>query len=412
MKFGKFLLTALRKPMVRKAVSFLGAGFAVTLILASHSVARAAAAQEYDYQWRITDWLSNNPGYYEGMLEAHNQRDIPPRYDIPGHGLEFSDANRPLDPRFTPYSFDEAISDTSAYARDSWGNFIQGGWYLTPSSSRKWDTAGVNGSVVQGWEYNAGGWMSMDGIVNHYQRWASYLYQRPKPTYTGASALNGDGFAPYQDASGRYWYKEGNVVWVEATAHDLEGYVRNFTIALRNSSGQGIGATFNFCSWSGRLNDRNTSLFSDYTVGPSSDSGQQYVRCILRARSSGEGKYTVDVSVDNRAGVYAKHDSSIDTGLRLGVDGTAPTAPQIVFLSGKNGGWSDRNTAFTLSGSTDAGSGFDHYEYSIDGGAWTRYSGAVTITNTGWHTIQARAFDHVGNVSYSTATTGIDREPP
>ncbi|MFT9057302.1 MAG: hypothetical protein ABF449_11945 [Ethanoligenens sp.] len=412
MKFGKFLLAALRKPMVRKAASFLCAGFAVALILASHSVARAAAAQEYDYQWGITDWLSNNPGYYEGMLETHNERDMPPRYDIPGHGLEFIDANRPLDPRFTPYSFDETISDSSAYARDSWGNFIQGGWYLTPSSARKWDTAGVNGSVVQNWEYNAGGWMSMNGIVNHYQRWASYLYQRPKPTYTGASALNDDGSAPYQDASGRYWYKEGNVVRVEATAHDLEGYVRNFTIALRNSSGQGIGATFNFCSWSGSLNDRNASLFSDYTVGPSSDSGQQYARCILRARSSGEGKYTVDVSVDNRAGVYAQHDGSIDTGLRLGVDGTAPTAPQIVFLSGKSGGWSNQNTAFTLSGSTDAGSGFDHYEYSIDGGAWARYSGAVTITNIGWHTIQARAFDHVGNVSYSTAYSGIDREPP
>lgn len=407
-----FLRALFRKPAVRRTAAFCCAGFVVTLIMASHSVARADTAQEYDYQWGITDWLSNNPGYYEGMLESHNERYMPPRYNVPGYGLEFNDANRPLDPRFTPYSFSEAIGDSSAYARDNWGNFIQGGWYLTPSSQRKWDTAGINDSVYQGWEYNAGGWMSMNGIVNHYQRWASYLYQRPKPTYTGAAVHNDDGSAPYRDASGRYWFKEGNVVRVEATAHDLEGYVRNFDVYLRNGSGQGIGADFNFCSWSGSLLNMNRSYFSDYTVGPSSDSGQQYARCILRARSCGEGKYTVYTSVDNRAGVYAQDNSSINTGLTVGVDGTAPTAPQIVFVSGKSGGWSNQNTAFYLTGSTDSGSGFDHYEYSVDNDAWTRYSGTVTITGTGWHTIQARAFDHVGNVSYSTAYSGIDREPP
>ena len=393
-------------------MSFFCAGFAITLVLVSHSVANAETVQEYDYQWGITDWLSNNPGYYEGMLEPHNERYMPPRYYIKGHGLEFNDANSPLDPRFTPYSFGEAISDSNTYARDQWSNFIQGGWYLTPSSARKWDTSGINDSVNQGWEYNKGGWTSMSGIVNHYRRWCSYLYQRPKPTYTGAAAYNDDGSTPYRDGSGRYWYREGSVVQIQATAHDLEGYVRNFNIALHDGSGQGIGADFNFCSWGGHLNDMNRSYFNDYTVGPSSDSGQQWTRCILRARSCGEGLFSVHVSVENRAGVYAQHNSSINTGLAVGVDGTAPTSPQIIFLSGKGGGWSNQNTAFYLTGSTDAGSGFDHYEYSIDGGAWTRYSGTVTITNTGWHTIQARAFDHVGNVSYSTAYTGIDREPP
>ncbi len=72
LKFYHFLLAALRKPAVRKAASLLCAGFAVAFVLASHSVASAATTQEYDYQWGITDWLSNNPGYYEGMLEAHN----------------------------------------------------------------------------------------------------------------------------------------------------------------------------------------------------------------------------------------------------------------------------------------------------------------------------------------------------
>ncbi|MFT9056534.1 MAG: hypothetical protein ABF449_07905, partial [Ethanoligenens sp.] len=411
-KIGGFLLAALCRPAVRKTASFLCAGVAVALVLTVHSVVHAEAAQEYDYQWGITDWLSNNPGYYEGLLESHNERHMPPRYYVAGHGLEFSDANTPLDPRFTPYSFDEAISDSGAYARDANSNFIQGGWYLTPSSARKWDTAGINGGVVQGWEYNAGGWTSLNGIVNHYRRWASYLYQRPKPTYTGAAVYNDDGSTPYRDASGRYWYRQGTVIQVQATAHDLEGYVRNFKIALHNPVGQGIGATFNFCSWAGSLDEMNTAYFNNYTVAPSSDSGQQYTREIFRAQTSGEGVYNVYVSVDNRAGVHAQDSSWIYTGLYLGVDGTPPTAPQINFLSGSNGGWSNQNTAFTLSGSTDAGSGFDHYEYSIDGGAWTRYGGAVTITNTGWHTIQARAFDHVGNVSYSTATSGIDRAPP
>lgn len=405
----KFLKAAFQKPVARKATTFLIAGFAVTVVISARSV---ASAQEYDYQWGVTDWLSNNPPYYEGFIETYNSRHMPPRYEVAGHGLEFKDSNRPLDPRFTPYSFDEAISDSNTYARDANGNFIRGGWYLTTSSQRKWDTAGVNDSIYQGWEYNKSGWVSITGTVNHYMRWASYRYQRPKPTFTGVSAYNDDGSVPYRDGSGRYWYKVGTVVQIQGTANDLEGYVRNFNIALHNSSGQGISAGFNFCSWGGHLNDINRSYFNDYTVGPSSDSGQQWTRCILRARSSGEGKYTVYVSVDNRAGVYAQDNSSINTGLHIGVDGTAPTAPQIVFVSGSNGGWSNQNTGFFLTGSTDSGSGFDHYEYSIDGGAWTNYFGNVTITGTGWHTIQARAFDHVGNVSYSTAYSGIDKTPP
>lgn len=412
LNFGKFQLTALRRPVMRKAVFFFCAAFAITLVLASHNTVSAATTQEYDYQWGITDWLSNNPPYYEGMLESHNEQHMPPRYDVSGYGWEFKDSNRPLDPRFTPYSFDEAISDTTAYARDADGNDIQGGWYLTPDSERKWDTAGINSSVYQGWQHNPSGWVSLSGIVNHYRRYASYLYQRPKPTYTGAWAYNDDGTTPYQDSSGRYWYKEGAVVQIQATAHDLEGYVRNFNVYIHNGSGQGIGADFNFCSWSGKLDDMNTSYFNNYTVGPSSDSGQQYARAILRGQSCGEGKYTVYVSVDNRAGVYAQDSSSINTGLLVGVDGTPPTAPQIVFVSGSNGGWSNQNTMFQLTGSADSGSGMNHYEYSIDGGAWTRYGGTVTITASGWHTIEAKAVDNVGNASYSTVYSGIDKTPP
>ena len=412
MNFGKSLLAALHKPAVRRVASFFFAGFTFTLILVSHNVARADTPQEYDYQWGITDWMSNNPPYYEGSLDSYNTQSKPLQYYISGSGSEFSDTNRPLDPLRTPYSFATAIGDPNAFARDASGNRIQGGWYLTPSSQRKWDATGINNGVVQGWQYNPGGWVSSSGVVNHYQRWGAYLYQRPKPTYTGAALYNDDGSTPYRDASGRYWYKEGAVVQIQATAHDLEGYVRNFNVYLRDGSGQGIGAGFNFCSWSGGLLNMSRSVFNNYTVGPSSDSGQQWARNIFRAQSCGEGKYTVYASVDNRAGVYAQDNSSINTGLAVGVDGTAPTAPQIVFVSGKSGGWSNQNTAFTLTGSTDSGSGFDHYEYCVDNGTWTRYSGTVTITGTGWHTIQARAFDHVGNVSYSTATTGIDREPP
>lgn len=409
---GAWAKNLLQKSLFKKAAAFLIAGFAVTLVFTAHSAASAATTQEYDYQWGITDWLSNNPGYYEGMLESHNERYMPPRYDVSGYGPEFKDSDRPLDPRFTPYSFDEAISDPTAFARDANGNDIQGGWYLTPSSQRKWDTAGVNGSVYQGWEHNPNGWTSLNGIVNHYRRYASYLYQRPKPTFTGVTAYTDSGGTPYRDASGRYWYKQGSVIQIQGTANDLEGYVRNFNIAIHNGSGQGISAGFNFCSWGGHLNDMNTSYFDNYTIAPSSDSGQQWTRNIFRAQTCGEGKYTVYVSVDNRAGVYAQDNSSINTGLLVGVDGTPPTAPQIVFVSGAQNAWSNQNTMFQLTGSTDSGSGMNHYEYSIDGGAWTRYGGTVTIANTGWHTIQARAIDNVGNISYSTTYSGIDKTPP
>ena len=404
-----FLKSMYRKPMFKKAATFLIAGFAVTLVFTAHSV---ASAQEYDNQWGITEWLSNNLPYYEGVIDSYNTQYKPPQYNISGHGLEFSAANSPLDPLRTPYSFNTAISDPNAFARDVNGNRIQGGWYLTPSSQRKWDTSGINGGVYQGWEYSSSGWVSSNNIVNHYQRWASYLYQRPKPTFTGVAAYNDNGSTPYRDGSGRYWYREGVVVQIQGTANDLEGYVRNFNIGIQNSAGQGISAGFNFCAWNGWLNSMNYSYFNNYTVGPSSDSGQQWTRNIFRAQTCGEGRYTVYVSVDNRAGVYAQDSSSINTGLLLGVDGTPPTAPQIVLTSGSNGGWSNQNTLFYLTGSTDSGSGMNHYEYSIDGGGWTWYGSTVTITASGWHTIQARAIDNVGNVSYSTLYSGIDKTPP
>lgn len=401
-----FISFLFKKRIFKKVMTFLICGFAVTIFFAVHSV---ASAQEYDYQWGITEWLSNNPNFYEGVLDSYNTQYKPPQYDISGHGLEFNSGNSPLDPLRTPYSYDTAIGDPNAFARDANGTRIQGGWYLTSGSQRKWDTAGINGSVYQGWEYSKPGWLSNNGIVNHYQRYASYLYQIPKPTYTGCSI----GGYQYQDGSGRYWYNMGRTVQLNATANDVEGWVRQFRLSILDGGGQGITGFMDFTNWYGSCDGRNGSLFSSLDIEPSSDSGQQWTREYYNAVVCGEDYYTVYAAVDNRSGVHAQDSSSINTGINIGTDGTPPTLPSINLTSGTNGGWTGSNIAFNLSGSSDNRSGLSYYQYNVDNTGWTNYGGTVTISNEGWHTIQARAIDHVGNVSGATTVyAGVDKSAP
>ncbi|MFU8876481.1 OmpL47-type beta-barrel domain-containing protein, partial [Micromonospora sp. SL4-19] len=52
----------------------------------------------------------------------------------------------------------------------------------------------------------------------------------------------------------------------------------------------------------------------------------------------------------------------------------------------------------TLS-ATDTESGVDRIEYSLDSGAYARYSAPVTVNQPGQHTVSYRATDKAGNTS-------------
>ena len=93
------------------------------------------------------------------------------------------------------------------------------------------------------------------------------------------------------------------------------------------------------------------------------------------------------------------------------IDSTKPDSFTIVEVQPDD---SDRMTkAFTFN-AIDAGSGIDHYEIQIDGGATTTWVDDGTriyhtvVTSTGDHTMSAKAFDHVGNFLETTVKFTIE----
>ena len=75
-------------------------------------------------------------------------------------------------------------------------------------------------------------------------------------------------------------------------------------------------------------------------------------------------------------------------------------------------GWHNGTIPVVLT-STDAGSGVQLLEWSLDGGAWTPYTEPVEITGDGTHELLYRATDKVGNVeTLKSAVVRIDGTKP
>ncbi|MBT2533034.1 family 43 glycosylhydrolase [Arthrobacter sp. ISL-48] len=114
----------------------------------------------------------------------------------------------------------------------------------------------------------------------------------------------------------------------------------------------------------------------------------------------GEGTSTVEVRATDEAG----NQSAIST---LDVRRDA-TAPQVSASFDDQGGKSLGPVEVTLSGSdADGGSGLGTLTYSLDDGPWTTYSGVISVSGPGTHTLNYRAADAAGNTSEETATITI-----
>ncbi|MFF5108715.1 OmpL47-type beta-barrel domain-containing protein [Streptosporangium sp. NPDC000509] len=101
---------------------------------------------------------------------------------------------------------------------------------------------------------------------------------------------------------------------------------------------------------------------------------------------TGDGSHTLAYrSVDKGGNVEAT------MTLTVKIDATAPTTTSTVG-SQDNGG-----VPVTLS-ATDETSGVEKIEYSLDGGAWTTYTGTVIVSGQGQHEVRYRAVDKAGNV--------------
>jgi cytochrome c len=94
------------------------------------------------------------------------------------------------------------------------------------------------------------------------------------------------------------------------------------------------------------------------------------------------------------------------------VDQTAPVSTATFADPGPDG-WHPGTLPVELSATDTGGQGVTRIDYRLDGGPWTRYTGPVTVTGDGDHTLLYRATDRAGNVeTEKAATIKIDGTKP
>nr|MDT0657493.1 ThuA domain-containing protein [Micromonospora sp. DSM 115978] len=99
------------------------------------------------------------------------------------------------------------------------------------------------------------------------------------------------------------------------------------------------------------------------------------------------------------------------TSVTVRIDGTAPVSAA-QFAPPNDNGWHDGAIPVVLS-ATDADSGVDLLEWSLDGGAWTPYTEPVQVSGDGEHELLYRATDTAGNVeTLKSALVRIDGSNP
>ncbi|MFD0747243.1 OmpL47-type beta-barrel domain-containing protein [Phytohabitans flavus] len=121
---------------------------------------------------------------------------------------------------------------------------------------------------------------------------------------------------------------------------------------------------------------------------------------------AGDGAHEVRFrSVDEAGNVEATKSTAIK------IDATAPVTAA-TFAPPSDGGWHAGAVPVTLA-STDAGSGVDKVEWSLDGGPWTPYTQPVDITGNGEHELLYRATDKAGNAeTLKSAIVRVDGDKP
>ena len=119
-------------------------------------------------------------------------------------------------------------------------------------------------------------------------------------------------------------------------------------------------------------------------------------------------KVYIPINVPMYSGCYYGYDLAEPTGVRI----NAPSAWQRDSVTVRFEGGNDTGTSLPDWSATpgDYGSGIHHYEYSINGGAWTgcpTNDPTVVISTAGVTTITARVVDGAGNASSQTVTAQV-----
>ena len=128
---------------------------------------------------------------------------------------------------------------------------------------------------------------------------------------------------------------------------------------------------------------------------------------------NGDGTYTASGNGTYyfTAQDYAEHSTTVSYAVD-NIDKSVPSSPSIS-LSVESG-WATSDVTATITGSdAPQGQSPQNIEYSLNGSAWTRYSGTLTLSDEGDTELRAHIIDESGNVSDPvSATARIDTQPP
>jgi RHS repeat-associated protein len=90
------------------------------------------------------------------------------------------------------------------------------------------------------------------------------------------------------------------------------------------------------------------------------------------------------------------------------------TPPESFAIGANVSGWTNNNAPTINFSTTDATSGVDYYEYTVDAGGWTMIASpfVLPVLSDGIHTVSVRAIDRAGNIRNEALVVKIDTSNP
>ncbi|MEO3924206.1 family 16 glycoside hydrolase [Micromonosporaceae bacterium B7E4] len=126
--------------------------------------------------------------------------------------------------------------------------------------------------------------------------------------------------------------------------------------------------------------------------------GQAYAAYTAPVTVNTPGEHTVSYRATDKAGNTSAAQSVTFQVVERPGDTTAPTATATV-AGNRDGTGAYVGAATVTVSATDAGSGVDLVEFSLDGQPYAEYTAPVTVNQPGQHTVSYRATDVAGNTS-------------
>ena len=215
-------------------------------------------------------------------------------------------------------------------------------------------------------------------------------------TYSGAVTISTQG-----DHTVTYWSVDaaGNTEAAATTHIKLDNVKPVTTIATSPASPDGANSWFQRSSVTFTLGASDASSGTASTLYTVDGGAQQTYSGTVTV--SGQGDHTLTYwSVDNADNTEAANTTHIklDNVAPATTIATTPAAPD-----GTNNWFKRASVTFSLA-ATDATSGVANRFYTVDGGGQQTYSGTVTISTQGDHTVTYWSVDNAGNTETANTT--------